>query len=121
MLVSQFLTIIFIGFGGMIGTISRYLISLVVSQQMLAILIVNVFGCLLAGFCYAYFPPKLLKQVFLIGFCGGFTTFSTFAMQNYQLIIEDNFIALFLYIFSSVIFAIIGFYLGIRLGSMFLN
>ena len=50
---------------------------------------VNIAGCLLIGFLSGmaatdYLPPRW-KMVLITGFCGGFTTFSTFMNENYLL------------------------------------
>ena len=82
----QIFNIILIGFGGMLGTICRYLIGIYSSQQIATILFINIFGSFVAGFFQYFLTNPLLKNLLLIGFCGGFTTFSTFAIQQYQLI-----------------------------------
>jgi len=58
-----------------------------------AILIVNVTGSLLIGFLYAATGPEArwpigseLREVLMVGFCGGYTTFSAFSLQTLHLL-----------------------------------
>ena len=85
--------IIFVGLGGLTGSVSRYAVQLLMSkyiedQTHWATVVVNLVGCLLIG----VFAGSLLKlnqaQNFLLitGFCGGFTTFSTFAFDGIKLL-----------------------------------
>jgi CrcB protein len=85
--------ILWIGLGGGIGSILRYLVSLFIlnffhGQSLLGTFIVNILGCFLAGLlcsvCEANLNPTL-RLFLIVGFCGGFTTFSTFALDNIAL------------------------------------
>ena len=100
--------LILIGVGGAIGSVVRYLGSLYVTKQFPSMLFpygtfaVNVVGCIIIGTAYAlsekfqWFSPSL--RLFLVtGFCGGFTTFSTFAYENMQLLQRGNYTGFALY------------------------
>ena len=88
--------LLLVGIGGGIGSIARYLCQKWINEVYhhsfpLATFLVNVFGCLLIGIIYAsaektslLTPP--LRLLLATGFCGGFTTFSTFAFENMQLL-----------------------------------
>ena len=84
-----------VGIGGAIGSILRYLISLIPIKESFLFPIktfaVNIIGCFLIGCVVAFVSknstlnPKLV--LFLkTGLCGGFTTFSTFALETEDLI-----------------------------------
>jgi len=53
-----------------------------------------------------------LKNYITIGFLGGFTTFSSFSQDFFNLINSSNYLLAFIYIFISVFFGLLMFYLG---------
>lgn len=103
----MFKTIMAIGAGSFIGGISRYLLSKGISgigtpTFPWGTFVVNVLGCFLAGIVFGLFDKGSLKgdnlKMFLtVGFCGGFTTFSTFIHENYILFSDKNFIHFVVY------------------------
>jgi fluoride exporter len=117
--------ILLIGAGGFIGTIARYLLQQVVSKMMPVIfpfgtLAVNLIGCFLIGILYAMserwniLTPEW--RLFLTtGFCGGFTTFSTFTYEAYGLLREDQYLYVSLYIGISVLAGLAATFLAIHL------
>lgn len=57
----------------------------------LTTLMINVFGCVIAGFVFGYASqkdilPEAIRLGIIVGFCGGFTTFSGYGLQFLQLI-----------------------------------
>ncbi|PKO96607.1 MAG: fluoride efflux transporter CrcB [Bacteroidetes bacterium HGW-Bacteroidetes-6] len=109
-------TILFIGTGGFLGTVARFLVSKL-SQQMfqttfpIGTLIVNLTGCFILGIIYGLMERGELfssdVRLFLtVGFCGGFTTFSTFAFENANMLRDGNFTQVALYTGISVIIGI---------------
>ncbi|MDR3226589.1 MAG: fluoride efflux transporter CrcB [Prevotellaceae bacterium] len=121
------LKIILIGVGGGIGSIFRYLTSLFITKHFqsdfpIATFVVNFIGCLIIGFLLGFFAQQQienhnLKFLFITGFCGGYTTFSTFAAENINLFQSESYITAFVYIFLSVFVCIAAVWLGFILSN----
>src|SRR5690625_7004236 len=104
--------IILVGLGGGLGSIFRYLTSVVVTKYFqttfpLATFTANILGCLIIGVLLGLFERQQLtnpdlKFLFITGFCGGYTTFSAFASENINLFQSGNPLTAFLYIASSI-------------------
>lgn len=115
-------SILLVGFGGFIGSIARYLTAAVIQNKStsafpIGTLMVNIVGCLLIGLFLGLsekqniISPEL--RLFLtIGFCGGFTTFSSFTNDNVQLINSGALLQVLLYTGLSVIVGIAATYIG---------
>jgi CrcB protein len=83
--------LLLIALGGAVGSVSRYLFGRVVQGAFhpdfpIGTLIVNISGCLLIGVLAKFFMGSQtempLRATLMIGFCGGFTTFSTFTYDT---------------------------------------
>lgn len=118
-------TLLLIGLGGGIGSIGRYLTALYVQKYYagifpLATLIINVSGSFLIGILfgcmerYQWTTPDL-KFLFIIGFCGGYTTFSAFAMENVNLMQTNHTAVAFAYIGLSVMLGLAATWAGLSL------
>ena len=112
--------------GGGAGSLCRYLMSRWVSGNFLTnypffgTLIVNITGCLLIGFLVFYFtedrfgPDSLNWRLLLVtGLCGGYTTFSSFSLENVQLIENKQILTFLAYTFASLLFGFLATYTGI--------
>ena len=93
-------SIIAIFIGGGLGSLARYGMS-AFSKSMfktefpLGTLLANVFACLAMAMILVYFKDKmdnnaLIRPLIIIGFCGGFSTFSTFSFETVDLIRPGN-------------------------------
>ena len=110
--------------GGGFGSVVRYAISKwTFSENVVfpyATLIANVLSCIILGFLLNYSykvnMPESVKLLFMVGFCGGFSTFSTFSNETFFLFEAGNVSQAFLNIFGSVILCLISIYLGLLLG-----
>lgn len=108
--------------GGGIGSAARYFVSKLLNNSQalpLGTMLVNVVGSFLIGAIlgYAIKQPTQQNLVLLLatGFCGGFTTFSTFAYENQLLLKSGDYTSFLFYTFGSVIAGLIAVFLGILL------
>ena len=81
---------------------------------------VNIAGCFLIGLFYALGEKGNLlspewRMALTTGFCGGFTTFSTFAFENMNLLRTGDYVYFVSYILLSILLGIAGVFLGIAL------
>lgn len=118
-------TILYIAFGGAIGSVLRFLTSIFVAKFWqnhfpLATFLTNVVGCFLIGILIGFLEKNNLtesnlKWFLITGFCGGFTTFSTFGLENFNLFQSNNSFLAFAYIASSIIAGLFAVWLGLFL------
>ena len=116
-------TILAIAFGGAIGSVARYGMNLY-SEHLVGlefpygIFLTNVIGSLAIGICFVLIVERpvindIWRSILMIGFLGGFTTFSTFSLQSIELIQAGRTVEAFVYIFGSLVLSILGCWLGI--------
>lgn len=108
--------LLFIALGGAIGTLSRYFVSGFASRLMEGIfptgtLTVNLVGSFAMGFLWGLFERSTLSPVvrtsLFIGFLGGFTTFSSFTLESFNLLRDGELTSALAYILVSDIAGII--------------
>lgn len=84
-----------IGAGGFVGSVARFLLQQAVQARWplawpVGTGAVNVLGCLMAGALLGWLERQELgagwRLLLITGFCGGFTTFSAFALENVSLL-----------------------------------
>ncbi len=121
-------SLLFVGFGGGLGSIVRFLVSIffrkIVSEKYLqfpwATFTVNVLGCFLIGLLMGNFylenaSTQSMKLLFVTGFCGGFTTFSAFGFENISFLQNQQYSFAILYTASSLLFGFLAVALGMFL------
>ncbi len=115
------MNIIFIGLGGALGSIFRYFLSLfpIKGDFPLNTFLTNFLGAILIGIVVAsslkFNLPEELNMFFKTGFCGGFTTFSTFSLESFELLKSNQYGLMLLYMLLSFVFCLLGVWLGMKL------
>jgi len=114
--------LIIIGTGSFLGGISRFLTSRLIQNYASSAFpygtfVVNVLGCFLIGLFYGLsergnISNSELRMFLTVGFCGGFTTFSTFSNENIALLRESEFFYFALYAGFSLFLGLLATYLG---------
>ena len=116
-----------VGFGGAAGSIVRYLLSggILAGQTLLGFpagtFTVNAAGSLLIGILLEASVSETLGWVLIEGFCGGFTTFSTFSSDTVRLLRAGCYNAAAVYVALSVAVCIVFAALGMWIGTTFRN
>jgi len=118
-------TILIVGSGGFIGSVMRYLVQVFVEKGLMSTfpfgtLIANIAGSFIMGAAFALAEKGDLMnaewRIFLtVGICGGFTTFSAFAYNNYSMLKDHLFGQLFWNVGANLFLGILAVYLGIIL------
>ena len=121
--------ILVVGIGGALGAIARYLINIsplanLFEKFPFPTFFINITGSFLIGFLLILFTDKFaindnLRLAIIVGFLGAFTTFSTFELEIWELIKENQFPTAFLYLFLSVVVGFIGILSGVWLAKRF--
>jgi fluoride exporter len=123
---TKMVEVLFVGAGGFLGAIGRYLLAGAVYQLFpnssfpSGTAVVNILGCFLIGLLNGLFE---VRQVFgpetrlflLIGVLGGFTTFSTFGFETLALMKDGEFLSAAMNVLVQVVLGLAAVFIGYSL------
>jgi fluoride exporter len=115
--------LVFIGLGGFIGSVTRYLVSGYVQQLTSSInfpygtLAVNLIGCFAIGFLSQLAEARGLftsesRAFVFVGILGGFTTFSTFGNETMNFLVDGETLAAFANVAAQIVLGLGAVWLG---------
>ena len=120
------MTIVAIALGGALGSVLRYLMANAVQafagrQFPAGTLAVNVIGSLLIGMLYVWLLERApaaapVRAFWIVGVLGGFTTFSSFSMETFNLIAQAAYVRALMNVLLSVVLCIGATWLGVLAG-----
>ncbi|HYQ56750.1 MAG TPA: fluoride efflux transporter CrcB [Draconibacterium sp.] len=118
-------TILIVGSGGFIGSVLRYLVQIFVEKGMSTTFpwgtfVANMAGSFIIGIVFALAQKGNLlsaewRMFLAVGFCGGFTTFSSFAYNNLTMLKEQAYGQFILNVGGSLCLGLLAVYLGMVL------
>jgi fluoride exporter len=123
-------TVIAIALGAIPGALGRYYLTELTKAMIgkdfsyYGTFFINVTGCFFIALFYTLSEQKLknispeIRLAFATGFCGAYTTFSTYALETFTQIDKGNTTIALIYWFASMLVGMIGIQLGVTLGSL---
>lgn len=110
---------LFVGAGGFVGSIARYGLSVLANtlavSHLWGTMAANILGSLLIGFIMALSKGDVYLFA-AVGFCGGFTTFSTFSAQVLEQFRNGHYSMALIYVFASVAICVLSVAAGLYIG-----
>ena len=109
-----------VALGGAVGSVVRYLVGRMVESSFpWGTLLVNIVGSVVIGVLVGLVSRAVLsadmKLMLMTGFCGGLTTFSTFANESFSMMKAGNVVMAAIYVAVSVAMGILGVWMGMKL------
>jgi CrcB protein len=121
-------TLLVLAVGGTLGTLTRYGVDATIERRSFAVFpwstfVINISGCFLVGLLIAlvvdrHHTPDWLRLGLIVGFCGAYTTFSTFAQESLDLVQERDVLLAVLNATASVSVGMVAVLLGQRVGRL---
>lgn len=120
--------LILVGIGGFVGSICRYLVSVFAAAHISPVfpfgtMIANIVGCFVIGAVMSLsertglFSPDI-RILLTTGFCGGFTTFSTFSYESLALLRGGEFLPFAVNLSITLVLGLAATYLGMQVARM---
>lgn len=101
------MNILLVTCGGFFGSMARFYLSYILNKHFIGTWIANISGSILLGIIVTGQQNDMLAEwlwtLLGIGFCGAFTTFSTFGNETLQLILERKYFLVISYVLASVL------------------
>ena len=117
--------VILVGIGAGVGAVCRYLLTVLGRMlwpgKPVATMMINVLGAFLAGFLAGLPAFSAFRVLLLTGFCGGFTTFSTFMADAFILIRNRQWRVFVGYFLGSVLLGVVAMVAGLRVSLLIWN
>jgi len=117
---------LWIGLGGALGSIARYLVGLWIYERMgtrwpYGTFVINLTGSFIIGFALTFLDARMhlspaWRLAIPIGFVGAYTTFSTFEYETLRLAQNGQTALALLYVVGSVVMGFAGVWLGTTAG-----
>jgi CrcB protein len=107
-----------VGAGGAAGALARYAVGRRIERGLLGTLVVNVLGSFLLGIVLTVDIPEGPSMAVSVGFCGAFTTFSSFAVETVLLAEDGDHVAATLNAGGTLLLAIAAVVAGIAVGGL---
>lgn len=120
-------TLLAVGIGSFIGGVLRYVLSQYItfkssSEFPFGTLTVNLLGCLLIGIVYGFAAKEMIPsewKVFLaVGILGGFTTFSAFSYEAFEMLKENNIVNAAIYVSTSCLAGVAATFIGFSISKL---
>jgi CrcB protein len=117
-----------VAIGGAVGVLSRYGVDAAIGHRSesafpWSTFAINVSGCFVVGFVIAAVvdrdaAPEWLRAALVVGFCGGYTTFSTFAQETLDLVETSEVMLAVVSVAANVVLGVLAVLLGSRVGRL---
>ena len=114
---------ILVGIGGALGSLTRYSLGKIISENTsttfpVGTFIINITGALILGIVSSINIGGNLYLLLGDGFLGAYTTFSTFMYEGFNLFQENEKLNAFSYILGSLIIGVVGYITGFKIGKI---
>ena len=106
-----------VGVGGSVGALARYAVGNAIERRGLDTFTVNVLGSFVLGVVLAVGLGDTARLAFGVGFCGAFTTFSSFAVESVRLAEDESVGVAAVYATGTLVVALLAVVLGSEIGA----